>query len=242
MIKSFLGLLLLLLILAVSPEQGVAGSVVAVQIISGEGNSTIVSDVGQKCIQGNLEPRRQKRALKDFSRIVVDGAFDVQVRQQRKFLFEISGDSNLLAEIDAVVAGDELQITARRSICPGLPLHLTIGAPNISEFRSEGASNIQIVDIDAMSFTLESEGSSEIAVQGTTESLNISLSGAGDIQAFDLVADSVEINSQGAGDIQVFAKSGLSAVISGAGDVYYRGTPAEIKRIENGVGELIKQE
>jgi hypothetical protein len=69
------------------------------------------------------------------------------------------------------------------------------------------------------------------------EDLRVQLSGAGDIDAFDLLADNVEIDMSGAGGARVNAKNKLDVSISGVGSVRYRGEPEVHKNI-SGLGSL----
>ncbi len=212
-----------------------------VQITSGNGNVNTVSTISSGCIKGSGKSEQEKRKVADFSKVVVSGVFEIQIKRQQQFVVELAGDANILPEIESAVEGDQLRITARSNICPALPLRITIGMPDISQFTSQGVNNVQISGINNKSFTLEATGSSDITVQGSTENFTVSTTGTGDVHAFDLIADAVTAEVQGSGDLQVFVKGPLSATSSGTGDIFYRGTPSEITFTEDGVGELIRE-
>ncbi len=238
MYSSLIRSLLVIVLVLAGQESAQSGNII--QITSGEGNYNNVSNINSGCIRGDRISKQEKRGLTDFFRVFVDGTFEVQIRPQRQFSFQIEGDSNILPEIDSVVRGDELQITTRSSICPRLPLRIIIGMPDISRLRSDGASTIWISGINNRSFVVETDGSSDITVQGSTDNLSVSVLGAGDVHAFDLVAGSVKVDSEGAGDVEIFTNGELSTAIVGAGDVFYRGNPSQINLTEDGAGELIK--
>ncbi len=202
----------------------------------------MVSGVSQGCIRGNGTPGRQQRRVSGFSAVFISGLFTVQVVQQQQFSVEIAGETNILPVISSSVENGQLHITAASSICPGLPLSLLIGMPDISQLTSQGASDIKISGISNRKFTLEAAGSSRITVQGKTEEFTVTATGAGEIDAFALIADSVTAETSGTGDIYVSAENRLTAASSGTGDILYRGTPSQVTFTNNGVGELIRQQ
>ena len=69
------------------------------------------------------------------------------------------------------------------------------------------------------------------------ESLDIEVSGAGEINALDLQAQKVHVGITGAGEIEVSAEEALDVAITGAGEVRYAGDPVVNKKI-SGAGEI----
>ncbi len=234
--KRYATLVVILLLLHLESLQAAT-----VQITSGSGNINTISAVSQGCIRGNGTPGRQQRRVSGFSEVFISGVFTVQIVQQQQFSVEIAGDKNILPEISSSVENGQLYITAVNSICPNLPLSLLIGMPDISQFTSQGASDIKISGINNRRFMLEVAGSSRITVQGKTENFTVAATGTGDIDAFALIADSVTAKTSGTGDIHVSAENKLTAASSGTGNIIYRGTPSQVTFTNNGVGELIKQ-
>jgi hypothetical protein len=69
------------------------------------------------------------------------------------------------------------------------------------------------------------------------DKFRVHLSGAGDIDAGDLIAQDVEVDLSGAGGARVYAKEMLDVSISGMGSVRYRGEP-QIRKNISGLGSL----
>jgi len=63
-------------------------------------------------------------------------------------------------------------------------------------------------------------------------------SGAGNLNAFELISEETTVNLSGAGKAEVYANQLLNVTITGAGSVYYKGHPAIAKTI-TGSGNLI---
>jgi hypothetical protein len=70
--------------------------------------------------------------------------------------------------------------------------------------------------------------------------VELEISGAAEIHAFNLESKRAKISVSGAGDVEINASESLSVDISGAGQVDYKGNP-EIKENLSGVGELNKK-
>ena len=76
-----------------------------------------------------------------------------------------------------------------------------------------------------------------MAFSGTADFHEITISGAGEIKAFDLKSKSLHLRISGAGDAEVYATEELKVKISGAGKVRYKGNPKVEKKI-SGAGSI----
>lgn len=77
-------------------------------------------------------------------------------------------------------------------------------------------------------------------LSGSTRNLEVSISGSGDIKAYDLEADYVEATISGSADIEITANESLKARVSGSGDISYRGNPKKIDTKTSGSGDISK--
>lgn len=89
------------------------------------------------------------------------------------------------------------------------------------------ADNVQIVGEGGMLFELD----------GVAESLDIKITGAGNIDADELRAKDVTIKIEGVGIASVYATETLDAKIEGVGTIKYRGNPKVTKYID-GLGSI----
>ncbi len=78
-----------------------------------------------------------------------------------------------------------------------------------------------------------------ISYSGSARVHEVSVSGAGDIEAKDLQTEESTISISGAGDVTVHAEKILTIKISGVGDVYYVGDPVIYKKV-SGWGSVKK--
>jgi Putative auto-transporter adhesin, head GIN domain len=104
---------------------------------------------------------------------------------------------------DVVVAGS-IAVTALRIDCSGA-----------SDFK--GA-----VKVDKL--TIELSGASDAKISGTASEVSIQSSGASDVKAYELVTDNCTAKASGASDINITVNKELNVNVSGASDVFYKGS------------------
>jgi hypothetical protein len=82
-------------------------------------------------------------------------------------------------------------------------------------------------DVKAAEIKTKISGAGDVTLKGTAQLLDAAVSGAGDLKASNLEADKVKAKVSGAGNAKIFAKQSIDADVSGAGDIIYKGNPAE---------------
>lgn len=192
-------------------------------------------------VEGNGIAKTESRNVSAFSKIEVDGAFNVQIECRKKQKLEVSGDSNILPHIITRIKGNILQITTSKTICPKKLLEVKISADNIEKVTVSGAVDLSIDGVDNNKLDLEIEGAGDIKASGKTKNFRVDVSGSGDLKAKDLKAENVEVSVNGAGNAVVNASKKLKAEINGAGDIAYYGNPKEVIQEISGAGDIIKK-
>ena len=90
------------------------------------------------------------------------------------------------------------------------------------------------------SLECEFSGASSVKLRGKANKLDLDLSGAGSVNAYDLVANIVKSETSGAGSIRVNAKKEIYAEVSGVGSIRYKGNPTVVKTSKSGFGSIRK--
>lgn len=190
------------------------------------------------CLSGNGIIKKAQRALKGFDKIMVNGVFNLSIRQQHDFVVEISCDANLYQQIQTRLVNGRLEIDTDRAICPKRPVDIRIGLPELSELKALGSDDIIVSDLNNNQFLVTVDGSSDIRITGRTRIFTANLNGAGDLDASGFYAETVLVTSRGAGDAMVHADMEINAVLDGVGDVTYLGSPDRVIQRGDGVGDL----
>lgn len=125
-----------------------------------------------------------------------------------------SGASDVF--VDGVITGD----------------HLSIDLSGASDFK--GAINVK-------ELRLEQSGASDAHVTGVVSDLaDIRSSGASDVKGYDLTIQNCTVHASGASDIRVTVNKELSADLSGASSVFYKGD-AVIKDTRTSGASMVKK-
>jgi len=81
------------------------------------------------------------------------------------------------------------------------------------------------------------DGSGVVTLEGSTDSLRVSIPGSGNVRADELTTLDAAVTIYGSGEAQVNAIETLDASIAGAGSITYLGDP-EVSRRITGPGEI----
>lgn len=203
--------------------------------------------------------------LKNFSKVSINIAAEVYIRQADSFRCRIEGSADYLEETKATVK--DRVLTIRRIDHPnwlnGIQrLVIYIDAPNFEtidfsgagsivsktkltgnklHLEVSGAGSVRLQDVDYQHVDVDLSGVGNIEIGGKAVSSTMEMSGTGNIDAFDLLADSVRCETSGVGNINCFANVELNANVSGIGGVRYKGTPKSLRKSVSGIGKVVNR-
>ena len=92
-----------------------------------------------------------------------------------------------------------------------------------------------------MGFSFNVSGAAELEMNGKVDTLDISVSGAGDIDTRELMAKNVEVSVSGAGEAKVYASESFKGRVSGVGSIDYWGNPEHQSTKVSGLGDIDKK-
>jgi hypothetical protein len=200
----------------------------------------------------------------DFSRLRVDGPFDVRVRTGVAPSARITGPQ---AAIDRVIVeqnGDTLVVRPVRSAGwtnwswgGGQPLVVEVsthalaaaatlgsGTVAIEAVRGDtldlslgGSGNLSVGRADVAALKLAASGSGDLTVAGRAGRADALLVGSGNIRAAALAADTAVVKLVGSGDVALGARRSADVTLSGAGSVAIAG-PAACTVHKSGSGDV----
>ncbi len=193
----------------------------------------------QDCVHGNGHIKTESRKLAAFDSLEVSGAFNVVVTagsDQRQA--EITADDNIVPLITTKIAGGKLIIRPEKPICTEKEIEVRIQVPSLIGLSSSGADTVKVEGVKVDRFSLELGGSSNVELQGSSATLEATISGAGDLKARDLKTRRTTLNISGTGNASVYATELLQVEIAGVAEVDYYGRPKKIEKQILGVGTL----
>jgi hypothetical protein len=185
----------------------------------------------------------ETREVGQFSTIHSEGALNVIVHvgsDAQKVV--LSGDDNILPEIETRVRGDKLVLEHEDWLRPDLPLVIEIWTPSLAGIEVSGASDVEVDGLSGGQFDLDLSGASDAELRGKVDRLDVDVSGAGDVDAAWLEATMVVVDMSGAGEAKVWATQTLEVDVSGAGRVVYWGDPGDVRQDISGAGSVTKHD
>lgn len=212
------------------------------------------------CKKGSGHATTEHRVVSEFSRLDIDGAFTVTLKQDSSSAVTLTGDDNLLKYITTDVSGGKLRIHSKSSLCSKTPMTVVIGVRSLDdvkiagaiELSAEGKLNVKdfnldlagankiTLDINAANMQTTAAGASELNLKGQASAYKVKLSGRGELHAFDLVVGSYRLETAGSSDAEINVLKDLSISSAGASDVKYKGNPTSIHNDKAGAGTLEK--
>lgn len=211
-------------------------------------------------IKGNGNVVKQERDISSFSGLDVGGAFKVFLTQGEKESLVVEADENLLDIIETEVRGNTLKISTSKDINNSKALNIYLTFKDLSEMDISGACQVSgenkfklgNLDVDcsgasdvtmklaAEGLTLDCSGASQMDLYGSAESIEMDISGASHLDASDLEAKTCKAEVSGASHGKVFVTGELSAEVSGAGSLKYKGDAVIRNHDVSGAGSLKK--
>jgi hypothetical protein len=188
-------------------------------------------------IRGNGTITTDARSTVDFSTIEASGGYKISWAPGAPAL-SVTCDENLLDKITTTVTNGQLRIRTKERVRPTHGIKITLSSQALTGGKFRGAVDFKATKVSAPSFFIESDGASDVVLDGTADTVSARLRGAGDFNAQALQAKSVEISLLGAADAKVYATESLTASIKGAGDIRYSGNPQSIKKSIAGAGSV----
>lgn len=216
------------------------------------------------CMDGSGIIIKEKRDVKDFDKINLNGGFDLYLKQGDNYSLEIETDDNLTKFVRSNVEERELEISETKSICtkikkayvtlPNLKKITINGAGDVISsttlqfnylaIEGNGASSVKFEELNCPNLSIDFSGAGDIKInKGRGGNMSIRTAGAADMKIKDFQTDSAKVEISGAGDVRLWADTFLLVKIFGAGDVKYKGSNSvKVVKKVMGAGTVTKIE
>jgi hypothetical protein len=169
--------------------------------------SASCEDLWNRCVDGNGNRTADNRTLQSFSRVQVNGDFEVQIDTGSISSAIVEADENLLDYIVTHVSGNMLIIETRNGTClrPSHPIEITINTQALDEITLNGSGFVYCYGLE-------------------TEELSINLAGSGQIECYEAKASVVNVELEGSGLINSsLVTENLTTQLEGSGEIKLSG-------------------
>lgn len=201
---------------------------------------------GQFGIRGEGPIVERKVNLDPIKGISLPGSAKVFLTQGPNLEVRISGQENIIDNLNLEVRGEVWQIDNKRSVWQSEPVKIYITLETLRLIKISGSSDVEFVnhftnqkdleirisgsgktdlDMDAVDIKANISGSGELFMKGSADYLDFSITGSGSIKAYDLTARKADVRISGSGGMELSIENRLDAHVSGSGNVFYKGNP-----------------
>jgi hypothetical protein len=180
------------------------------------------------------------KSIAPFSKVLLTGAFDLDVKGGGQSDIKITGDDNLLSLVKLSVKGDTLIVETKEgaNYSSKIGLKVSFSSSSLNGVSISGSGDAKLTNFKADKAQFAISGSGDIQVVGQANSVDGSISGSGDIDLAKMPARSASASIAGSGTIKLNVTDKLSANISGSGDIRYAGKPKSVSKSVVGSGEI----
>ena len=173
----------------------------------------IIALTGTKLMAGSQGSSKETRDLKGFTSVSFGIAGDLYITIGSEYKVVLEGKKDLLDDILTEVSSDRLVIKKDRSNWSGFNERITIYI-TMPEIKGLGVSG---------------SGKAEIRDAVKTETLNLSVSGSGNIYVSEITAENLDCHISGSGNINITGKGQVAkGEISVSGSGNYKGDELQI--------------
>ena len=193
----------------------------------------------------------EERPVESFTRLEINGMFDIYLRQDSIEMLEMEGKQEALEMVEVYHKNDQLIIKRRMNwrLNNLGKIRLYISLDDLYKLEINGASNLyceESLRFQELDFECNSVGKTELMVEAerldiqTNTTGKVYLAGAVDtvylnnnslskINAYDLYAQVLHLRNASMGGIRIRAEKELYIDSTGFGNIYCKGDP-EVKR------------
>ena len=213
-------------------------------------------------IKGNGNVVTQERTITSFTRLSIDGVFNVFINQGEKEVVKVETDENLQSVIETINTGSTLNIKWKEKASvkksTKMNIYVTIkelksrdisGVGDVSttsilklenlELKISGVGNTSL-EMNCKSFTADISSVGNIKLKGTADNVSVTASGTGNLKALDFIVKKLSINVSGTGNVEVYADEEINITSSGIGNISYKGNAVVKTMNTSGIGKVKK--
>lgn len=199
----------------------------------------------EKSISKQMITRRVDNPMY-FNKVVLDGVLDVSFRQADSLGVSIKGRKNVAKNVIVKIDGETLMISLSTKdllrFDRSEKAQVYISSPDLIGVVMKGAGSFTAHDgIDTDTLNVQLLGAGDIDFESVIcDKANFNIRGAGNIEVDKLTAQSTEISLLGVGNAEIdFVNSGdVSCILKGVGNIELEGDVRSLQTSKQGTGKI----
>ena len=176
---------------------------------------------------------QQERETSSFQTLEVSGFFDqvnVSICEDctEPSAVTISGDDNIVPQVEVVNAGDRLILRVEGDYQPNNPLQLQLETPAFERIEVYDSAYVILGTLESEALTVRLNDSSALELVGGVATLDVEARDSSNLAARDFQATDATISTTGSAEVTVCVSGLLDATIKDSASILYYCEPAEI--------------
>lgn len=201
---------------------------------TGDDHTLVIADVhfADGGVELIIDPAREDTITFEAPQNVLD-SLDVSIDHERGIITVTGNDRVQFADVDlSVTVGVPL-----KSLTVEGGVEIDASLPDVRSFQLDvdGAVEGEFRFGELALFTAQIDGAGELELSGTCARAEITLRGAGEIDADRLLCTDAAVNIEGAGSCGIYVTGTLDASVEGVGAVRYSGNPVTVNQSGGGL-------
>lgn len=190
-------------------------------------------------VRGSGIVKTESRSVSGFSSIAFKSEGNVTVQQNGKESLTISAEDNLLPLLESSVTNGVLSIGTVNNVDINSTesIDFVIEVKRLEDFKMTGVGSIEVRDIQGKALMIMMTGVGEMTIEGTADSLDLSLEGVGNYDGERFKTKQATVHSKGVGSALLNVSDQLDVSVSGIGAVEYIGSP-KVQKSGKGLGHI----
>jgi hypothetical protein len=209
-------------------------------------------------ISGDGNVKTVSREVADFKSVEASNGLNVFITFGNTLSMEVEADENLHDVILTEVNSGVLRVHTNKNIRNATAKNVRITVPDLEDIEVSSAADVRCENIlkterleisvssagqlrletDAKEVIVEASSSGSMELRGKADDMNINVSSAGSIDADRLEVKFCRVSASSAGNADVWVTEQLNADASSAGNIQYKGEPANKKIDTSSAGSV----
>lgn len=188
--------------------------------------------------QGSGTAVTETRNVGVFTRVDLVGASTVTIGVGGEQQVVVRADDNLVDRVTTEVRGGTLVVGSTGSFETAVPMSVQVTVPSLDAVRLSGSGTLAVDGHELETLAIALSGAGTIRGAGTVTTLDVDLSGAGNVELGQLRARDAAVSVSGTGSVVVHVTGTLDADVSGTGSIAYTGEPDRVSKEITGTGSV----
>lgn len=165
-------------------------------------------------IRGKGDLETEIRNVKDFHALEINTSGEVELRVDSVYKVEVTCEESIIGYLETIEDDGVLKIHFDRDVFDVDDLKIRVSAPSWDEIEINGSADVDVPD----------------AITGST--LNLTVTGSGNLKVFKADFDNIKTNVSGSGDVNISGVADdFNCTVSGSGDVDALDCPVKTAKV-----------